>query len=170
MAHCLWNNTADCHRYHLASWQHVTMLKEYGGLGVPNIRELNLCLLGSWIRRYSLDGGKIWKNLVDYKHNTSNPNVFTCRDDGASNFWKGVFWAVRVAKMGYRWHVGNGSKTRFWEDLWIGSSSLAIQYWELYCIVNEHNKTIADLCDGTNLKCTFHRCVDRRLFCYGRSW
>jgi hypothetical protein len=38
MAHCLWNNTADCHRYHLASWQHVTMLKEYGGMGVPSIR------------------------------------------------------------------------------------------------------------------------------------
>jgi hypothetical protein len=66
--------------------------------------------------------------------------------------------------MGYRWHVGNGSKAKFCEDLWIGSSSLAIQYWELYCIVNEHNKTIADLWNGTNLKCTFRRCVDRRLF------
>jgi hypothetical protein len=30
--------------------------------------------------------------------------------------------------------------------------------------VNEHNKRIVDLWDGTNLKCTFHRCVDRRLF------
>jgi hypothetical protein len=53
---------------------------------------------------------------------------------------------------------------RFWEDLWVGNASLAIQYWELYCIVNEQNKLVVDLWDGVNLKCTFHRCVDRRLF------
>jgi hypothetical protein len=29
--------------------------------------------------------------------------------------------------------------------------------------VNEQNKSIADLWDGVNLKCTFRRCVDRRL-------
>jgi hypothetical protein len=30
--------------------------------------------------------------------------------------------------------------------------------------VNEQNKSIADLWDGVNLRCTFHRCVDMRLF------
>jgi hypothetical protein len=29
--------------------------------------------------------------------------------------------------------------------------------------VNEQNISIADLWDGVNLKCTFRRCVDRRL-------
>jgi hypothetical protein len=45
MAHCLWNNSEECHRYHLANWKHVSMEKEYGGLGVPNLRDLNICLL-----------------------------------------------------------------------------------------------------------------------------
>jgi hypothetical protein len=128
MARCLWNNTSDCHRYHLASWQHVTMLKDYGGLGIPSIRELSLCLLGSWLKRYSLDEGKLWKSLVDFKYNNDSPNIFTCGEAGASNFWKGVLWVARVAKLGYRWRVGKGSRVRFWEDLWISSSSLAIQY------------------------------------------
>jgi hypothetical protein len=131
------------------------MLQEYGGLGVPNIRELNLCLLGCWIRRYTLDDGKLWKNMIDFKYNTRVTNVFTCRDIGASNFWKGVLWAARVVKMGYKWNVGDGSRVRFWEDLWIGSSSLAIQYWELCCIVNEQNRSIFELWDGVNLKYTF---------------
>jgi hypothetical protein len=52
---------------------------------------------------------------------------------------------------------------RFWEDLWLGTSSLAIQFWELYCIVNEQGKTIAELWDGVDLKCNFRRCVDSRL-------
>jgi hypothetical protein len=102
--------------------------------------------------------------LIDFKYKTDMPNILTCPDTERSNFWKGVMWAARAAKMGYRWKVGSGSKIRFWEDLWIGSSSLAIQYWEVYYIVNEQNKTIADLWDRVNLKCTFRRCVDARLY------
>jgi hypothetical protein len=102
MANCLWNNTSECHRYHLAVWQHVNMKKEFGGLGVPNLRELNLCLLGSWIKRYSIDYGKFWKMLIDAKYNTCSPNIFTCKEVGSSIFWKGVIWAAGVAKMGYR--------------------------------------------------------------------
>jgi hypothetical protein len=30
----------------------------------------------------------------------------------------------------------------------VGSTSLAIQYWELYCLVNEQNKSIVELWDG----------------------
>jgi hypothetical protein len=51
----------------------------------------------------------------------------------------------RVAKMGYKWKLGDGIKICFWEDVWIGTSSLAIQYWEIYCLVNEHNKSVAEL-------------------------
>jgi hypothetical protein len=35
-------------------------------------------------------------------------------------------WAARTVKFGFRWRVGNGVQVRFWEDLCIGSSSLAI--------------------------------------------
>jgi hypothetical protein len=107
LAHCLWNNDSDRHRYHIANWQLVIMRKEYHGLGVPNHRDLNICLLGSWIRMYALDKDKIWIQLIDYKYRTENPNIFTCLEIGASNFWKAVIWATKVAKMGYRWKVGN---------------------------------------------------------------
>jgi hypothetical protein len=89
----------------------------FGGLRVPSLRELNLCLLGSWLRRYSLDDGKIWKQLIDYKYKIENPNILCCKDVGASNFWKGVLWSANVAKMGYRWKVGDGKRVRFWEDV-----------------------------------------------------
>jgi hypothetical protein len=82
-------------------------MKEYEGLGVPDLRELNLWLLGSWIRRYSTNKEKIWKMLVDFKYKTCNPNVLACRDVGASNFWKGVMWAAQAVRMGYKWKVGD---------------------------------------------------------------
>jgi hypothetical protein len=86
MGHCLWNNGGDCHRYHLANWKLVPMRKQYGGLGVPNLRDMNICLLASWIRRYTNDSDKIWKLMIDFKYKTSNPNILTCKDIGASSF------------------------------------------------------------------------------------
>lgn len=74
-------------------------------------------------------------------------------------------WAVQAAKMGYLWVIGDGKKVCFWEDNRLGSSSLAIQFWELYRIVSEKNGTVTDHWDGVTLKCkcTFRRCVDNRL-------
>lgn len=72
-------------------------------------------------------------------------------------------WAARAVKMGYRWQIGNGKKVKFWEDLWLGSSSLAIQFWDLYVLVNEKSHTVSELWDGADLKCTFRRGVDDRL-------
>jgi hypothetical protein len=113
MANYLWNDEDSAHRFHLASWRHVTMKKEYRGLCVWDLRELNLCLLGSWIRRYSADKEKIWKMLIDFKYRTDSPNILTCSNaGGGSNFWKGVIWTARVARMGYKWRVGDGSKIR----------------------------------------------------------
>jgi hypothetical protein len=67
----------------------------------------------------------------------------------------------------YRWKIGNGRKVKFWEDNWLGSYNLAIQFWDLYMIMNEKNKTVQELWDGTNLKCTFRRIVNPYMF---REW
>jgi hypothetical protein len=63
---------------------------------------------------------------VDFKYSTSSLNLFT--EFGVSNFWKGVLWAAKVAKMSYRWRLENECKVRFWEDVLIENSSLAIQF------------------------------------------
>jgi hypothetical protein len=42
----LWNSDGESHKFHLANWKLVSM-KEYGGLGLPNLKDLNTCLLGS---------------------------------------------------------------------------------------------------------------------------
>ena len=164
MANCLWNDSVDNHKYHLANWEKVSMCKEFGGLGIPNLRDLNICLLGSWLKRYNSDKEKLWKELIDFKYNTQKPNIFQSRSSGASNFFKGFMWAAQAAKMGYRWKVGNGRKLRLWEDSWLGSSSLAIQFWPLYRNFNEKNKSIAELWDGQDLKRTFRRNVREDLY------
>jgi hypothetical protein len=119
-----------------------------------HFRDLNLCLLASWVQRYNSADDKLWKNIIDHKYSTCSLNLFSCNDRGSSPFWKGVIWAAKAAKIGYRWQVGNGRRIRFWEDLWVGICSLVIQYWSLYSIVNEQGKSISEVWDGENLRLT----------------
>lgn len=167
MANCLWNDNEDHHRWHLTNWGSISMCKQFGGLGIPDLRDLNLCLLGSWLKRYQLDSDKQWRKIIDSKYNTKNPNIFCSSTVGASQFFRGVMWAAKAAKMGYRWKIGDGRMIKFWEDNWLGNSSLAIQYWDLYVLVNEKNKTVHYLWDGSDLRCTFRRTVSDSLY---RKW
>jgi hypothetical protein len=144
-ANCLWNDSEGNHKYHLANWETVSMAKEFGGMGVPSIRDLNVCLLGSWLKRYQRDSGKLWRDVLDFKYNTAPPNIFYPSTANSSSFFKGVMWAAKAAKLGFKWRIGDGRKVRFWEDNWSGSSNLAIQFWDLHVIVNEKSGTIADL-------------------------
>ena len=163
MAHCLWDNYEGHHKYYLASWGLVAQKKEHGGLGIPNIAEMNLCLLASWVKKYNMDDDKLWKQIIDHKYQVNSPNIFPASVSGASPFWKGLLWASNAAKLGYQWKVGNGRKVKFWEDHWFGETSLAIQYWDLYILVNEQNATISEVWDGEQLKLTFRRCFCENL-------
>lgn len=72
-------------------------------------------------------------------------------------------WAAAAAKLGFKWKIGNGRKVKFWEDNWLGPSSLAVQFWEIYVLVNEKSSTVSELWDGNDLKCTFRRGFDNRM-------
>jgi hypothetical protein len=111
----------------LASWDFVSQKQEFGGLGIQNLRDFNLCLLSSWIKRYHLDDNKIWKLIVDYRYDLP-PNIFRANPKHCSPFWKGIMWAAAAAKAGYKWHVGNGRRVLFWEDIWLGNCSLTVLF------------------------------------------
>ena len=113
MANCLWNDFEGNRKIHLANWHLVCMSKKHGGLGVPNIRDVNLCLLGSWVKRYIKDEGKLWKQIVDKKYIHNFPNIFASKPQNPSRFWQGVMWAAKALKFGYKWVVGDGQKIRF---------------------------------------------------------
>jgi hypothetical protein len=134
------------------------MRKQYGGLGVPDLKDLNLCLLGSWVKRYFRDEGKLWKKVVDQKY-CRRGNIFCSDRSLAPPFWKCVILAAQAVKMGYMWSVGKGKgdKVRFWEDTWVGTAPLAVQFWELYCICNEKTKVVSEVLGEGEIRLSFRR-------------
>jgi hypothetical protein len=54
--------------------------KKIGGLGIPDLRDMNLCLLAAWIHRYYDSTPKLWKEIVEQKYKVDSHNLFFCDD------------------------------------------------------------------------------------------
>ena len=150
----------DEHKYHLANWGLISQKKDFGGLGVPNLREFNMALLASWAKRYFMDSNKNWVKLIDHKYKTTKPNILWSRQGVGSPFWKGVTWALEGVRPFYKWKLGNGNKISFWDDIWVGDSSLKTQFWDVYEICQQQHCAVSEVWDGSTLKLTFNRCVE----------
>ena len=61
---------------------------------------------------------------------------------------------MQAAKIGIHWNLGKGDKVRFWEDQWLGNTSLAILYWPLYVINEQQGKSVREVWDGEKLMLT----------------
>ena len=146
MANRLWNDFEGHRKLHLASWKMICMKKEFGGLGIPNLQEVNTCLLGSWVKRFYEEGEKPWQAIIEEKYLSGKPNLFAVHSiPNSSRFWKGFQSIIQNLKFGFRWEVGNGERVRFWEDTWFGTSPLATQFWPVYPVCNEQTKTIKEV-------------------------
>jgi hypothetical protein len=75
MANFFWNDQDNSHKYHLADFRYLNQRKECGGMGIPDLRDLNLCLLAFWVQRYYDAGDKLWKIIVDAKYANRSPNL-----------------------------------------------------------------------------------------------
>jgi hypothetical protein len=115
MTNYLWDDYEGHRKLHLANWHLVCIKKGYGGLGVPDLRGLNLCLLGFWVKRYIRDEGKIWRDIIEKNYCRDN-NIFYSDKTHISPFWKGIILAAQALKIEYTWVIGSGEKVKFWED------------------------------------------------------
>uniref|UniRef100_A0A8I6YIX2 Reverse transcriptase zinc-binding domain-containing protein n=1 Tax=Hordeum vulgare subsp. vulgare TaxID=112509 RepID=A0A8I6YIX2_HORVV len=160
MAHFLWGNMGDQHKFHLAKWGLVSRKKDFGGLGIPNIRDYNMALLASWGKIFFMNNSGDWKNVITYKYDVNCPNIFWTRTKFGSPFWKSVSWALQASTNFYHWKIGNGANISFWHDVWAGECSLKVSFWKLFDICNQQECVVGQVWDGITLRLSFRRCVD----------
>jgi hypothetical protein len=65
MANCFWDDYEGHRKMHLANWHLICMKKEFGRPGIPDLKDLSLCLLRSWVKRFISDEGKLWRNIAE---------------------------------------------------------------------------------------------------------
>ncbi|CAJ2644765.1 unnamed protein product [Trifolium pratense] len=117
----------------LVLFKTMSGLKEYGGLGVRQLREFNLALLGKWCWRMLVDREGLWFRVLEARYGVEDGRL--CEGGQRGSVWWREIVRIREGEgeLGGRWfgehvmrRVGDGSVTLFWIDPWLDGIQIAL--------------------------------------------
>ncbi|KAL5725053.1 hypothetical protein ACHQM5_008240 [Ranunculus cassubicifolius] len=73
----LWGSSAGKRKIHLVSWEDVCIPKEFGGLGLRRIVDINVSLLCKWLWEIGTEEQVLWKRLMRQKYGETVGQWFT---------------------------------------------------------------------------------------------
>ena len=133
------------------SWKKVCKPREFGELGIIDLKNFNLALLGKWIWRLGSDKGGLWKEIIVSKYGGWR----SLSEEGKSRrsflWWKDLkeVWALegwgRSFEDGFKWKVGDGKDIYFWEDSWLGCDALKRVFPILFSLCSAKDAKVAKL-------------------------
>ncbi|MCH81438.1 ribonuclease H protein, partial [Trifolium medium] len=150
----LWGGRRGNIRIPWVKWEVVCLPKKKGGLGVRDIRVVNISLLAKWRWRLLTNDNAVWKDLVRRKYGDRAVGKVVldagCQPWFASLWWKDIcsigcnlndnWFVTNVAKK-----LGNGEHTSFWEDTWVGNTLLKDRFPRLYSASIQKEATVGEL-------------------------
>uniref|UniRef100_A0A2N9EX59 Reverse transcriptase domain-containing protein n=1 Tax=Fagus sylvatica TaxID=28930 RepID=A0A2N9EX59_FAGSY len=139
-------------KFHLVNWSQVYQPLKMGGLGVRNLRLFNQALLGKWLWRYGNEENAFWRHLISAKYGNSFGGWTTRELHGryGSGLWKHIIKGWGMFTRHVHFEVGDGSKTKFWDDVWCRSCSLKHAFPDLYSIARNKDAAVGDLLQFQN--------------------
>lgn len=133
----------------MIKWSKVRQSKDQSGLGIGPLKEMNRVLLGKSLWRLGDEADSLWKKVLFSKYvvfrggwGTKTP--LPCY----SGVWRHLFSSVKgVFFWNIRFPVGRGDTILFWLDIWVGDTSLATRFSELFCCAQNKKVAVADYMD-----------------------
>ncbi|CAJ2678808.1 unnamed protein product [Trifolium pratense] len=147
-----WGGCEDSRKISWVSWKSICLRKEFGGLGVRQLREFNLALLGKWCWRMLVDREGLWFRVLAARYGVEGGRL---RVGGR----RGSVWWREIARirdgegeLGGSWfgehvvrRVGDGSDTFFWTDPWLDGFSLRERFGRLFELAETKSRTVAEM-------------------------
>uniref|UniRef100_A0A2N9HC19 Reverse transcriptase zinc-binding domain-containing protein n=1 Tax=Fagus sylvatica TaxID=28930 RepID=A0A2N9HC19_FAGSY len=137
----------DEQKLHLVNWHQVCTPLHSGGLGIRNIAIFNKALLGKWLWCYSREPESLWRQVIDSKY--SGQSNFWCSNRSRSphgvSLWKHIRAGWDVFSQHTSYKVGDGSRIRFWHDIWCGDSPLRHQFPILFHLARAPESRVSDI-------------------------
>ncbi|MCH88363.1 LINE-1 reverse transcriptase like, partial [Trifolium medium] len=141
----LWGGVNGGKKLSWIKWKVVCQEKKNGGLGVRDLKAVNLSLLMKWRWRL-LQRGEVglWKEVLVAKYGAHILNKVSwsnvVKPYFASLWWNDLCdletcvdsknWVVEAIYSS----LGNGAQTSFWCDKWIGDASLSVRFPRLFSL------------------------------------
>ncbi|CAJ2658361.1 unnamed protein product [Trifolium pratense] len=142
----------DSRKISWVSWKSICLRKEFGGLGVRQLREFNLALLGKWCWRLLVDREGLWYRVLVARYGVEGGRL---REGGQrGSVWWRELARIRegVGESGGSWfgehvlrRVGDGSDTLFWTDPWLDGVSLRERFGRLFVLAETKSLSVAEM-------------------------
>jgi hypothetical protein len=153
-----WQGDSEKKKYRLTKWTVVCRPKDQGGLGVHDLEVKNRALLGKWLARLLTEEG-VWQTMLRRKYVGSKAISQVLWTPGDSHFWAGLMTTKKYFFPHGSFIIKDGSEIRFWEDKWLGNTTLREQYPALYSIVRQKGDTLAKVMESFPPTMTFRRAL-----------
>jgi len=150
-----WQGGRVKRKYHLVKWGILCKSKKKGGLGIKDIRKINLSLLCKWWWKLEKEE-EIWQTIVRNKYlkNGMVSTVKTKWDD--SPVWKDLMKVKHIYMAGRKIELQNGENMRFWQDSWLGDQPICAKFPILYELSEVKNISVGEFIRKNGL-ITFRR-------------
>jgi hypothetical protein len=140
----LWGGVRGGRKICWVKWSVVCRDKKLGGLGVRDVRIVNLSLLSKWRWRLLQPRMPLWKKVLVAKYGRHILHHVDWSDYGvpsSSSYWWKDICALDSVVVSNNWLVealtrvvGNGRSTYFWLSRWLGDAPLAVVFPRLFSL------------------------------------
>jgi hypothetical protein len=149
-----WQGDDHKKKYTLAKWGIICRPKDQEGLGVLNLELQNKCLLSKWLFRLINTEGA-WQQLIRNKYLGSKTISQVTKNLGDSQFWSGLMNVKNDFLSMWSFIIQDGKEIRFWEDIWLGNTTLKVQYPNLFNIVQKKSVIVVEIFSSRPLNVSF---------------
>jgi hypothetical protein len=148
----LWAGLTKTTKTCWVKWDTICRPKKEGGLGVRDLRLVNISLLSKWKWKLLSRENELWKEVVTARY-------------GEDVIGKRSLSEIDITRLGSIWwrdlclidknsgwfsnaigkKVGNGNSTSFWNDQWIGDQTLRLRFPRLFGISVQRDEVICNM-------------------------
>jgi hypothetical protein len=126
-------------------WSKICKAKRKGGLGIKNLRKLNVSLLCKWW--WVLESEGIWQQLVRLKNVKNSPICLIKHKQSDSPVWTNLPEVRHIYLSGRDFVVNNGESISFWLDRWTGDKPLCLEFPVLYYLALNQGCTVREIAE-----------------------
>ncbi|GAU17784.1 hypothetical protein TSUD_171730 [Trifolium subterraneum] len=146
----LWGGATLGRKIAWVRWDKVCRPKSDGGLGIRDLRVVNLALLGKWRWRLISREQGIWRDIISARYGLLYPSPhFGGRPSGSSVEVGSDWFSKGVLK-----RVGDEGSSSFWFDPWVGDIPLKIQFQSLFQLSDQQLDLVGEM--GYRLDLEWH--------------
>ncbi|XP_072081167.1 uncharacterized protein [Arachis hypogaea] len=148
----LWSKEDGKNGMALVRWDLVQAPEKLGRLGVGDAMLRNTVLLFKWWWRFAQEECPLWKKMV-YSCNKLKPNELLSTQvlPTKGGPWKDIC-QIQIKDQNIRdkmitgmsMEIGDGHRTRFWEDMWLHCGSLKDRFSRLFSVSSQCDSVIQE--------------------------